>query len=276
MKASFPKSNSEATANTVVTLRDVLDACRNDRPDAVAYAFIRDDLSLVDSLTRGQLAAQAAEWAARIEQHTALGDRVALVYPAGLDFVRAFWACLLCGRIAVPVSAPDPARFKHSAPRLRAVFEDSQASLVLSTAEMAEAAADLHSKKPRWLVLEKDRAAPQLDSTSSAREPNLGIHWHTARGDDHPCECARPMREPQARRSCRRREPLLPMAAALSRLRTRRRAIAATLCRGNQLPHVPAHLLASAVALVERARPLPHHPHGSAEFRLRRVRARVW
>jgi amino acid adenylation domain-containing protein len=175
MKASVPRENSEATANTVATLCCVLDACRNERPDAVAYAFIRDDLSLVDSLTRGQLAAQAAEWAVRIEQLTAPGDRVALVYPAGLDFVRAFWACLLCGRIAVPVPAPDPARFKHSVPRLRAVFEDAQASLVLSTAEMAEAATELHSKKTRWLVLENGRATSPLDPTSSARERYLGV-----------------------------------------------------------------------------------------------------
>jgi amino acid adenylation domain-containing protein len=170
MKPPFTGKAPESMANTVATLVEVLDGCRNQRPDALAYAFVRDDLSLVESLTRGEFAAQVAGCAAIIERHTAKGDRVALVYPAGLDFVRAFWACLLCGRIAVPMSTPDPARFKHSAPRLRAVFDDAQVALVLSTAEMAEAAADLQSRKAPWLVLEH-----HLTSAASAGAPALDI-----------------------------------------------------------------------------------------------------
>ena len=169
---------SEAVASAFTTLRDVLDACRSERPDAVAYAFIRDDLSLADSLTRGELATQAAEWAEIIEQQTVEGDRVVLLYTAGLDFVRAFWACVQCGRIAVPVYAPDPMRFKHNAPHLRAVLEDAQASLVLSTAgllQLAEADDDLRSEKTRWLALEHGNAASQPHPASSVRERKLGF-----------------------------------------------------------------------------------------------------
>ena len=36
------------------------------------------------------------------------GERALLVYPPGLDFIVAFYACLRAGVIAVPVFPPDP------------------------------------------------------------------------------------------------------------------------------------------------------------------------
>lgn len=175
MTAAVSKDGFKPTFGNAGTLGDVLDGCLNARPDAVAYAFIRDDLSIVDSLTRGQLALQTASWAALIEQHSAPGDRVALVYPAGLDFVRAFWACLLCGRVAIPVAAPDPARLKHSVPRLRGIFDDAQVSLVLSAGELAEAGARLRDTPTPWLVLEHGASALRASPAPSEYGRRLDI-----------------------------------------------------------------------------------------------------
>ncbi|KNZ34116.1 MAG: hypothetical protein AD742_01460 [Methylibium sp. NZG] len=110
------------------------------QPDALAYAMVRDTLELAESLSYGQLHTQVLALGARIARHSQAGDRVLLVYPAGLDFVRAFWACMLTGRIAVPVPAPDPVRFKNGAPRLLAIIEDAGAALVLTTADLLEPA----------------------------------------------------------------------------------------------------------------------------------------
>ncbi len=109
--------------------------CRQE-PDALAYAFVRDTLELAESVSYAQLQGQVRALAAQIAGQSHPGDRVLLVYPAGLDFARAFWACVLTGRVAVPVPAPDPVRFKNSAPRLQAIIEDARATLVLTTAEL--------------------------------------------------------------------------------------------------------------------------------------------
>ncbi|HEY4181375.1 MAG TPA: fatty acyl-AMP ligase [Kofleriaceae bacterium] len=71
------------------------------------------------------------------ERNIAPGARVALAYPAGLDFVRAFWGCIYAGVIAVPVPAPHPARLARTLPRLRAIVTDCTPSAVLTTAALA-------------------------------------------------------------------------------------------------------------------------------------------
>ena len=80
--------------------------CRQ-QPDSLAYAFVRDSLEISESLSHAELQQQVNELAGQIAQQSQPGDRVLLVYPPGLDFVRAFWACVLSGRVAVPVPAPD-------------------------------------------------------------------------------------------------------------------------------------------------------------------------
>jgi amino acid adenylation domain-containing protein len=115
--------------------------CRQE-PEALAYAFVRDTLDLAESVSYAQFEAQVQVLAEQLASRSQSGDRVLLVYPAGLDFARAFWACMLTGRVAVPVPAPDPVRFKNGAPRLQAIIEDAQASLVLTTSELLQPAQD--------------------------------------------------------------------------------------------------------------------------------------
>ncbi len=110
------------------------------QPDALAYAFVRDTLEVEESVSYAQLQSQVQALAQRVRAESQFGDRVLLVYPSGLEFVRAFWACMLTGRIAVPVPAPDPVRFKNNAPRLRAIIRDAQAALVLTNQQLLEPA----------------------------------------------------------------------------------------------------------------------------------------
>ncbi|MCA9699926.1 MAG: hypothetical protein KC431_20545, partial [Myxococcales bacterium] len=46
----------------------------------------------------------------RTREQTRVGDRALLLFPQGLDFAVALWACALAGIVAVPVPAPDPSR----------------------------------------------------------------------------------------------------------------------------------------------------------------------
>ena len=111
---------------------------RGQHPKGDAAGHLRDDLEPLEAVTREEFADQVMHWAAAIEARTEPGDRVLLAYPPGLDFVRAIWACLYSGRVAVPVPAPDPVRLKNSAPRLLAVLHDAQARLVLTTAAVLD------------------------------------------------------------------------------------------------------------------------------------------
>lgn len=106
----------------------------------LAYVFLRDDLSTSDSLTFAQLGVECRALAARLRSVAPAGSRVLLAFPPGLDFVRAFWACVLADCVAVPVPAPDPVRLLRAAPRLRGILEDTSAALVLGSDAVIDAA----------------------------------------------------------------------------------------------------------------------------------------
>ncbi|HTP73236.1 MAG TPA: condensation domain-containing protein, partial [Burkholderiaceae bacterium] len=100
-------------------------------PDATAYAFVRDDLTLSQQLTRRDLETRARALAAALCTHAEPGQAVLLVYPAGLEFVCAFWACVLAGLVPVPTTSIDASRLGSAVERLRAVAANAQARLVL-------------------------------------------------------------------------------------------------------------------------------------------------
>lgn len=124
--------------------------------DALAYAFVRDDLQVLESMSYAQLGASARTLAAWLSTRTARGSRVLLVYAPGLEFVRAFWACVIAGMVPVPVSSPDPARLKSALSRLRAIGQDADASLVLTEALLVDlAAAQSSIDTDRWFATEE-------------------------------------------------------------------------------------------------------------------------
>jgi acyl-CoA synthetase (AMP-forming)/AMP-acid ligase II len=73
---------------------------------------------------------RVASW---LQERTAPGDRVLLVYSPGLEFVTAFFACVYAGLIAVP--APVPARSRHQHRRLAAIARDAGVRVLLTQEE---------------------------------------------------------------------------------------------------------------------------------------------
>ncbi|MDS1270906.1 fatty acyl-AMP ligase [Lipingzhangella sp. LS1_29] len=61
---------------------------------------------------------------------------VILLFPPGLDFVRAFFGCLYAGIPAVPVPVPEDSR---SLGRVAAIVRDTSASTIVTTSDMAAA-----------------------------------------------------------------------------------------------------------------------------------------
>ena len=85
------------------TLADVLRHRAFTDADRIAYAFGGD------RLTYGELLQESLRLAETLSSHgIGAGDRVAIVLPAGLEFVRAFWAVQLIGAASAAINPFTP------------------------------------------------------------------------------------------------------------------------------------------------------------------------
>src|SRR5215212_2786511 len=112
------------------TLIDVLHDRAHQQPDRFGYRFLIDGEDIESGITYGELDRQARAIASWLQSSGAVGERVLLVYPSGLDFIAAFWGCLYAGAVAVPAYPP---RQNHSWLRLNAIIGDAQAEIALTS-----------------------------------------------------------------------------------------------------------------------------------------------
>ena len=110
---------------------EVLRTRAHEAPDRVAYTFLVDGEADEVKLTYGELDQQARSIAVRLEMQRFRGKRLLLLYPPGLDYIAAFWACLYAGVVAVPAYPP---RLNRNLERLQTIVADSEAAGILTTA----------------------------------------------------------------------------------------------------------------------------------------------
>lgn len=122
-------------AASVNTLVDVLRWRAEHQPDRVAFRFLSDGEAETGLLTYAQLDRQAKSIAASLTKKCQPNDRALLLYPPGLEFIAAFMGCLYARVIAVPLYCP---RFNRDDPRIRAVTENSETIVALTTGEQLE------------------------------------------------------------------------------------------------------------------------------------------
>jgi fatty acid CoA ligase FadD32 len=118
------------------------------RGDKLAYRFLdfsteRDGVAR--DLTWAQFSARNKAVAARLQQVTQPGDRVAILCPQNLDYLVAFFGALYAGRIAVPLF--DPSEPGHVG-RLHAVLDNCHPSAILTTTEAAEGVRKFFRSRP--------------------------------------------------------------------------------------------------------------------------------
>lgn len=102
------------------------------RGDRTAYEYLHDD-GRVDTLTYRQLLDRAARAATRLRADTTRpGGPALLLYPPGLDFVVAVWACFLAGVPAVPCYPPLFGPTERIAARFARILDDSRATTLLA------------------------------------------------------------------------------------------------------------------------------------------------
>jgi acyl-CoA synthetase (AMP-forming)/AMP-acid ligase II/alkylation response protein AidB-like acyl-CoA dehydrogenase/acyl carrier protein len=104
-------------------------------PARIAYTFLRENGDAQD-ICYAELAARVDVLAAHMLRHAAPGARALLFYPAGIDFIIAFFACLAAGVVAVPAA---PAHRPRDAGRLAALLDDADPALMLCAPEVLAA-----------------------------------------------------------------------------------------------------------------------------------------
>ncbi|MEH1780362.1 MAG: beta-ketoacyl synthase N-terminal-like domain-containing protein [Nostoc sp.] len=166
------------------TLVDLLRYRADDRPNQTAYTFLVDGEAEEVSITYQELDIKAraiaqvliCQFADKLKSLGTTRERVLLLYPPGWEFIAAFFGCLYAGVIAIP--AYPPRRNQHLT-RLKAIIQDAQVSLALTTRSIAanweSYQAELKPLNLHYLVtdnisnnLADDWVPPQIKSESLA------------------------------------------------------------------------------------------------------------
>ncbi|MGJ9417509.1 AMP-binding protein [Massilia sp. CMS3.1] len=100
-------------------------------PGRIAYIFLRENGS-EHAICYAELAARVDALAAHMLAQVNPGARALLLYPAGIDFIVAFFACLAAGVVAVPAA---PANRVRDGARLETLLGDAAPALVLCGSE---------------------------------------------------------------------------------------------------------------------------------------------
>jgi amino acid adenylation domain-containing protein/non-ribosomal peptide synthase protein (TIGR01720 family) len=98
-------------------------------PGRLAYRYLSDGEAEETLITYAELDQHARAIAARLQEMGASGERALLLYPTGLDYIKAFFGCLYAGVIAVPAYPP---RLNRNALRLQAMAKDASATFALT------------------------------------------------------------------------------------------------------------------------------------------------
>lgn len=130
-----------------------------DFADALAYRYVdysHDPDGKAIELTWDQVGTRSRAIAARLQQITSRGDRVAILAPQGLDYVTSFFGSIQAGNIAVPLFAPE---LPGHAERLDAVLTDARPAVVLTTTAAGDAVQKFvrlmpREKRPRIIAVD--------------------------------------------------------------------------------------------------------------------------
>ncbi|MBD0676255.1 fatty acyl-AMP ligase [Streptomyces sp. CBMA156] len=152
------------------TLPGALSLRAEKQPDETAYVYLRDGEEPDGSLTYRQLEADARSRAAALAAAGLGGGSAVLLYPSGLEFVRALLGCMYARVAGAPVQVP---RRATGLARLRRIAEDAGTTTVLTTAEVKHDLEERFGDHPdlAGLTLVDTGALPRAEWTGGFPEP---------------------------------------------------------------------------------------------------------
>ena len=111
------------------TIATVLQRRALTTPHATVASFLERGIAR-DSLTYDELWRAARKIAGKLRENYHPGERAVLLFPPGLDFIRALFGCFHAGLIAVPVNRPNPNRPFE---RIAQIVANADARVILTT-----------------------------------------------------------------------------------------------------------------------------------------------
>ena len=172
------------------TLVDVLSRRADSQGGEIAYSFLHDDGTAVETISYAQLHRRVRAVAVAIRERSRPGARVLLLAPPGLGFVIGTYASMYAGTVLVPSATPSAVRPGRMVEQIRRLVADAGISVaIVANASMAriitDAAPDLCDIT--WLALgdvNEDAASlwqgVQLDPTG------LALLQYTSGSTRHP------------------------------------------------------------------------------------------
>jgi len=159
------------------TLIDILQQRAKTEPNNNAYTFIAGNGAELNNLNYQELKQESLSIAATIQKKYPLAEhqessitqqpRLLLLYPPGLEFISAFYGCLMSGKVAVPAAPLDLLRVDRTLPRLLAILDNSGASTILTTEKIHAEILNLCSKIKNEQVANNSVANTFMDLIST-------------------------------------------------------------------------------------------------------------
>lgn len=143
--------NSKTPSTLVELLRDRAAA----DPDRGGFLWITDGEGEERRLSYSSLDVRARAVAAWLQQNVSRGDRVALLFDPGLDFLAGFFGCLYAGAIAVPAYG---SRARRDRNRIESIIRDSRPAAALTSGPRGSQVIEF--AKARGIRAESTRAIP--------------------------------------------------------------------------------------------------------------------
>jgi acyl-CoA synthetase (AMP-forming)/AMP-acid ligase II len=137
------------------SLVDLLRYRTTKQPNDRAYIFLSDQGREESVLTFAELDQRASDVAARLA-HSQISDRALLLFGPGLDFIIAYFGCLLAGVIAVPMMLP---RRNSSLDSSASILADCSPRFAMTNANLSSARPDVLERfqgyRMEWLILDE-------------------------------------------------------------------------------------------------------------------------
>ena len=103
------------------------------QPEKIAYRFLLNGVDDYEEINYGDLLSKVASISQFFSDVYNSDERAILVYPSGLEYIAAFYACLYAGVIAVPAY---PMLSVADSSRLISIYEDCSPKYILTTSEL--------------------------------------------------------------------------------------------------------------------------------------------
>ncbi|HEX2270550.1 MAG TPA: fatty acyl-AMP ligase [Pyrinomonadaceae bacterium] len=162
------------------------------QPDRVAFTYVANGEDDEAHITYGELDHGARAIAATLQASYSAGTRALLLYPAGFEFIKAFFGCLYAGIIAVPVNPPHPARLSRTLPKVQAITFDADPAVVLTDTKLLQRTESIFEEFPlfrtkRWLATDELSEEPLVpERVESIRKDVLAFLQYTSGSTSTP------------------------------------------------------------------------------------------